>query len=90
MIEDEMLNRFVRVLNVLVEYLKMLEEDVFFVVFENIINNVYDNKDSLMGFIGYNNDSIINIFNLIDKIIEFYECFFKEKDEKYVVFEKWI
>mgnify|MGYP001390683479 CR=1 FL=1 len=67
-IEDEMLNRFARALNVPVEYLKTLEEDAPSVVFENITNNVHDNKDSSMGSTGYNNDSITNTFNPIDKI----------------------
>ena len=70
-IEDEMLNRFARALNVPVEYLKTLEEDAPSVVFENITNNVHDNKDSSMGSTGYNNDSITNTFNPIDKITVF-------------------
>ena len=45
-IEDEMLNRFARALNVPVEYLKTLEEDAPSVVFENITNNVHDNKNA--------------------------------------------
>lgn len=52
-IEDEMLNRFARALNVPVEYLKTLEEDAPSVVFENITNNVHDNKDSSVPITGY-------------------------------------
>lgn len=89
-IEDEMLNRFARALNVPVEYLKTLEEDAPSVVFENITNNVHDNKDSSMGPTGYNNDSITNTFNPIDKITELYERLLKEKDEKYAALEKRI
>ena len=81
-IEDEMLNRFARALNVPVEYLKTLEEDAPSVVFENITNNVHDNKDSSMGSTGYNNDSITNT--------ELYERLLKEKDEKYAALEKRI
>ena len=89
-IEDEMLNRFARALNVPVEYLKTLEEDAPSVVFENITNNVHDNKDSSMGSTGDNNDSITNTFNPIDKITELYERLLKEKDEKYAALEKRI
>ena len=59
-------------------------------VFENITNNVHDNKDSSMGSTGYNNDSITNTFNPIDKITELYERLLKEKDEKYAALEKRI
>ena len=38
----------------------------------------------------YNNDSITNTFNPIDKITELYERLLKEKDEKYAALEKRI
>ena len=43
-----------------------------------------------MGSTGYNNDSITNTFNPIDKITELYERLLKEKDEKYAALEKRI
>ena len=39
-IDDEMLQRFARALNVPFDYLKTLEEDAQTVVFENITNNI--------------------------------------------------
>ena len=78
-IEDEMLNRFARALNVPVEYLKTLEEDAPSVVFENITNNVHDNKDSSMGSTGYNNDSITNTFNPMIKSPNSTSVFSKRK-----------
>ena len=90
-IEDERLNRFARALNVPVEYLKTLEEDAPSVVFENITNNVHDNKDSSVPITGYKGqDATTNSFNPIDKITELYERLLKEKDEKYAALEKRI
>lgn len=90
-IEDEMLNRFARALNVPVEYLKTLEEDAPSVVFENITNNVHDNKDSSVPITGYKGqDATTNSFNPIDKITELYERLLEEKDEKYAALEKRI
>ena len=84
-IEDEMLNRFARALNV------PLEEDAPSVVFENITNNVHDNKDSSVPITGYKGqDATTNSFNPIDKITELYERLLKEKDEKYAALEKRI
>ena len=74
-IEDEMLNRFARALNVPVEYLKTLEED----------------KDSSVPITGYKGqDATTNSFNPIDKITELYERLLEEKDEKYAALEKRI
>ena len=73
------------------EYLKTLEEDAPSVVFENITNNVHDNKDSSVPITGYKGqDATTNSFNPIDKITELYERLLKEKDEKYVALEKRI
>ena len=90
-IEDEMLNRFARALHVPGDYRKTLEEDAPSVVFENITNNVHDNKDSSVPITGYKGqDATTNSFNPIDKITELYERLLKEKDEKYAALEKRI
>ncbi len=74
-----------------VEYLKTLEEDAPSVVFENITNNVHDNKDSSVPITGYKGqDATTNSFNPIDKITELYERLLEEKDEKYTALEKRI
>ena len=96
-IDDEMLQRFARALNVPFDYLKTLEEDAQTVVFEN--NTVYNSEQSAgganisMGIVKSDtedsiNDSRVNNFNPIDKITELYERLLKEKDEKYAALER--
>ena len=98
-IDDEMLQRFARALNVPFDYLKTLEEDAQTVVFENITVN---NNDQGSGGANINigtvksytedsdssNDNRVNNFNPIDKITELYERLLKEKDEKYAALER--
>ena len=95
-IDDEMLQRFARALNVPFDYLKTLEEDAQTVVFEN--NTVNNSEQSAgganisMGMLSLIpksiNDSQVNNFNPIDKITELYERLLKEKDEKYAALER--
>ena len=98
-IDDEMLQRFARALNVPFDYLKTLEEDAQTVVFEN--NTVNDSEQYTGGAkinIGTvksytedtdsSNDNRVNNFNPIDKITELYERLLKEKDEKYAALER--
>ena len=98
-IDDEMLQRFARALNVPFDYLKTLEEDAQTVVFEN--NTVNDSeqytggaKISLGTVKSYTEDSDnsvdnrVNNFNPIEKITELYERLLKEKDEKYAALER--
>ena len=98
-IDDEMLQRFSRALNVPFHYLKTLEEDAQTVVFEN--NTVNDSEQNTGGAkisIGTvksytedtdsSNDNRVNNFNPIDKITELYERLLKEKDEKYAALER--
>mgnify|MGYP001523740536 CR=1 FL=1 len=97
-IDDEMLQRFARALNVPFDYLKTLE-DAQTVVFEN--NTVNDSEQNTGGAkisIGTvksytedtdsSNDNRVNNFNPIDKITELYERLLKEKDEKYAALER--
>lgn len=89
-IDDEMLQRFARALNVPFDYLKTLEEDAQTVVFEN--NTVNDSEQNTGGAkisIGTvksytedtdsSNDNRVNNFNPIDKITELYERLLKER-----------
>ena len=87
-IDDEILQRFARALNVPIEYLKTLEEDAPSVVFESITNDVHDNKEGVT-VPGYSNNQT-NAFSPIDKITELYERLLKEKDEKYAALEQRI
>lgn len=96
-IDDEMLQRFARALNVPFDYLKTLEEDAQTVVFENnTVNNSGQSAGGAnisMGIVKSDtedsiNDSRVNNFNPIDKITELYERLLKEKDEKYAALER--
>lgn len=92
-IDDEMLHRFARALDVLFEYLKSLEEDAQTVVFENnIVNNNDQGGANLnLGTVKtceVDNDNRVNNFNPIEKITELYERLLKEKDEKYAALER--
>lgn len=98
-IDDEMLQRFARALNVPFDYLKTLEEDAQTVVFENnTVNDTEQNTGGAKISIGTvksytedtdsSNDNRVNNFNPIDKITELYERLLKEKDEKYAALER--
>lgn len=90
-IDDEMLQRFARALNVPFEYLKNLEEDATTVVFENITNNGNAGANANIGFVEeVGEDNRVSNFNPIDKITELYERLLKEKDEKYAALERRI
>lgn len=86
-IDDEMLQRFARALDVPLDYLKNLEEDAQTVVFENnTVNNSDEASASIGGYVEENHR--VNNFNPIDKITELYERLLKEKDEKYEALER--
>lgn len=87
-IDDEMLQRFARAMNVPFDYLKNTEEDAHTVVFENnTVNN--SNQGGNNTHVGYiENDADVTNFNPIDKITELYERLLKEKDEKYEALER--
>ncbi|WP_294471970.1 helix-turn-helix domain-containing protein [uncultured Bacteroides sp.] len=86
-IDDEMLQRFARALNVPLDYLKNLEEDAQTVVFENntVNNSDQGGNNTHVGYI--ENDADVTNINPIDKITELYERLLKEKDEKYAALE---
>lgn len=87
-IDDEMLRRFAKALDVPVDVLKTMEEDAPTIVFENITNDVHDNKEgvTVSGFSNNQNNS----FNPVDKITELYERLLKEKDDKIFSLEQRI
>ena len=86
-IEDEILHRFAKALNVSFEYLKNQEEAASTVVFEsNTVNNQGDYSGAGTAM-SYENTSTNN-FNPIEKITELYERLLKEKDEKYAALER--
>lgn len=88
-IDDEMLHRFARALNVPFDYLKNTEEEAQTVVFENITNNDNAGTNANIGFVDeIGEDRRVGNFNPIDKITELYERLLKEKDEKYEALER--
>lgn len=87
MIDEEMLQRFARALEVPVDYLKTLEEDAPSIVFESITNDIHDNADIDSINANHANNIENQINNPIDKITELYERLLKEKDEKYAALE---
>lgn len=95
-IDDEMLGRFARALNVPVDYLKTLEENAPSVVFENITNTTNNSDNSGNGSSANFGEDMnkehnqTNTFNPIEKVTELYERLLKEKDEKYAVLERRI
>lgn len=87
-IDDEMLHRFARALEVPFEYLKTLEEDAPSIVFEN---NTVNNNDNASGNVQYAQDNenvSTNHIHPIDKCAELYERLLKEKEEKYTILEQ--
>lgn len=83
-IEDDILERFAKALNVPKDYLKTLEEDAPSIVFEN--NSITNNGgDTQITQAAYNdevlNDNKVNNANSIDKITELYERLLKDKDD---------
>lgn len=94
-IDDEMLRRFAKALDVPVDVLKTMEEDAPTFIIENTMNDVHDNKDSSItpttAAAGYsNNQTTSNTFNPIDKITELYERLLKDRDDKIVALEQRI
>lgn len=91
-IDDEMLQRFAKAMDVPFDYLKNLEENAPVMVFENntVTNNDQGGTNTDIGSVGREENNRINNFNPIDKITELYERLLKEKDEKYAALERRI
>lgn len=86
-IDEEMLQRFAKALQVPVELLKMLEEDASTVIFEN--NNVTNtNCESVDNMSYIAEDHSTKTFNPIDKVIELYERLLKEEKDRNDILEK--
>ncbi len=81
-LEDEMIDKFAKALNVAPEFIKELEEDPVTVIIEN--NRLDNNSGSAYNYIA--GDSIIN--NPIDKIAELFERLLEKEQEKIALLEK--
>ncbi|HBN04809.1 helix-turn-helix transcriptional regulator [uncultured Proteiniphilum sp.] len=81
-LEDEVIDKFAKALNVAPELIKELEEDPVTVIIEN--NRLDNNSGSAYNYIA--GDNIIN--NPIDKIAELFERLLEKEQEKIVLLEK--
>lgn len=91
-IDDDILSRFARALDVPVEYLKTLEENAQTIIFEN--NNTVTNSDHAVSSIGDHNEAEESNFksapviNPLDKVSELYERLLDKEKEKVAALEK--
>ncbi|HBX19049.1 MAG TPA: transcriptional regulator [Porphyromonadaceae bacterium] len=83
-IEDDMIEKFAKALNVAPELIKELEEDPVTVIIEN--NNIDNNSGSAYNYVA--GDSVIN--NPIDKIAELFERLLEKEQEKIKLLEKFL
>lgn len=81
-LNDDVIERFAKALNVAPELIKDLEEDPVTVIIEN--NKLDNNSGSAYNYIA--GDNIIN--NPIDKITELFERLLEKEQEKIVLLEK--
>lgn len=84
-IEDEMIEKFAKVLGVAPKLIKELEEDPVTVIVEN--NTYENNKDTAIatGYIAGNN--VVNN-NPVEKIAELFERLLEKEQEKIVLLER--
>lgn len=85
MIEDKVLEKFAKALDIPVEDLKTLEEEAPMMVFENNTNNIETVNGGNIGPSGYEYSTINNP---LDKINDLFERLLKEKDERIAMLEK--
>ncbi|WP_306353090.1 helix-turn-helix domain-containing protein [Flavobacterium sp. '19STA2R22 D10 B1'] len=85
-IEDKVLDKIAKALNVPVEAIRNMNEEAT-VNYINTFNAEVSHSGTVGG--GNNNDCTLN-FNPIDKIVELYERLDKEKAEKIALLEKFI
>ncbi|RNC66737.1 hypothetical protein PSM36_2702 [Proteiniphilum saccharofermentans] len=81
-LEDEVIDKLAKALNVAPELIKELEEDPVTVIIEN--NRLDNNSGSAYNYIA--GDNIIN--NPIDKIAELFEKLLEKEQEKIALLEK--
>jgi len=81
-IEDEILEKFAKVLGVSVDLIKELEEDPVTIIIEN--NNIETNNGT--GYVGVDNST--NHYNPVEKIVELCERLLLADQEKIALLEK--
>lgn len=90
-IDENILQRFAKALNIPVEDLKTMEEEApSTVIFEN--NNTFTDNKGEVDFIGTTYDENNNhaVYNPIDKVTELFERMLKEKDARILLLEKMV
>ncbi|MFA7492974.1 MAG: helix-turn-helix transcriptional regulator [Proteiniphilum sp.] len=81
-IEDDMVEKFAKALNIAPELIKNLEEDPVTVIIEN--NNIETNHGR--GYVAVDNST--NHYNPIEKIVELCEKLLEKEQEKITLLEK--
>lgn len=81
-IEDDMIDKFAKALNVAPELIKELEEDPVTVIIEN--NNIETNHGN--GYVAVDNST--NHYNPVEKIVELCEKLLEKEQEKITLLEK--
>lgn len=89
-IDDDMLSRFARALNVPAEYLKTLEEDAQTIIFQNNTITNTDNGAVNSGTAVLEGLTQAPTINPLDKVSELYERLLAQEKEKVAVLEKRI
>lgn len=84
-IEDKVLEKFAKALEVPAEDLKTMEEEIPTIILENNTNNIETVNGGNVGPSGYEYNTINNP---LDKINELFERLLKEKDERIALLEK--
>lgn len=87
-IDDDMLSRFARALDVPVEYLKTLEEDAQTVIFQNNTITNSDNGAVNSGTAVLDGLTQSPVINPLDKVSELYERLLDKEKEKVAALEK--
>jgi Predicted transcriptional regulator len=85
-IESDMIEKFARALNVSSELIKELEEDPLTIIIEN---NTFENNQKVSNIGNYIvEDSSVNHFDPVDKIVELFEKLLEKEQEKIALLEK--
>ena len=87
-IEDEMLEKIAKVLNVNPQLIKELEEDPITVIIENNSSNTFGDNDSVNQSCYFGDDNSVMNINPVDKIVELCEKLLEKDQEKIALLEK--
>jgi len=84
--ESEMIEKFAKALNISPELIKELEEDPLTIIIEN---NTFENNQKVSNIGNYIvEDSSVNHFDPVDKIVELFEKLLEKEQKKIALLEK--